>query len=194
MDRTAPTDHPISPILANRYSPYVFDSDRDVARADLTALFEAARWTMSCYNAQPWRYVVGVRSRDRATWEKVLDVLVEGNQAWARHAPVLALGLTELHFEHNGKPNPAARHDLGGASACLTMEASTRGIYVHQMLGIQPEKARAVFDLPDEIEAVTGIAIGYRGDSTAAEPKLAERDGRPRERKPLADVIIRGRL
>jgi len=194
MDRAAPADHPISPLLRGRYSPYVFDPARDVAESDLTALFEAARWTMSCYNDQPWRYVVGVRSRDPETWNKVLDVLVEGNQAWARHAPVLALGLTALNFERNGNRNPAARHDLGAASACLTVEASSRGLYVHQMLGIEPEKARKIFALPDDIEAVTGIAIGYRGSLDEADDKLADRDQRPRERRPLSEIIIRGGL
>ena len=194
MNRTAPADHPISPLLANRYSPYVFDPDRSVSSTDLASVFEAARWTMSCYNEQPWRYIVGARDRNAAVWEQVLSVLVEGNQAWARHAPVLALGVTARYFERNGMPNPAARHDLGAASANLTVEASARGLHVHQMLGIEPEKASEVFELPDSLEPVTGIAIGYLGDAAAAPAALAERDARPRERRPLGELVIRGGL
>ena len=147
MSHAAPTDHPIHEVLTGRYSPYVFDAGRSVSQADLQSIFEAARWTMSCYNEQPWRYIVGVRERDASTWEQVLECLVEGNQAWAQHAPVLGLGLTRKTFERNGKDNPAARHDLGAASANLTVEAVARGLQVHQMLGIVPDRAIELFEL-----------------------------------------------
>ncbi len=194
MSRTVPANHPINALLAERYSPYVFDADRGVDRAELASLFEAARWTMSCYNEQPWRYIVGVRARDPETWQDVLSVLVEGNQTWARNAPVLALGVIQTHFKRNGEHNPVARHDLGAASANLTVEAMSRGLFVHQMLGILPDKAREVFDLTDDLEAVTGMAIGYPGDPAQADPELAARDQRARERRPVREFIIRGGL
>lgn len=192
MDRNAPTDYPIHEPLERRFSPYAFDPERNVAEEDLRALFEAARWTMSSYNAQPWRYVVGVRERNRAVWDQVLCVLVEGNQAWARNAPVLALGVVEHHFEHNGKPNKAATHDLGAASAALTVEATVRGLHVHQMIGIEPDRAREVFDLRGSLEPLTGIAIGYLGEPGAVDEQYAQRDTRPRERKPVDELVIRG--
>ena len=120
MSRTAPTDYPIHDLLRQRWSPYAFNPNRSVSDDDLRALFEAARWTMSSYNAQPWRYIVGVRERSPAVWDQVFSILVEGNQPWAKNAPVLALGLVEHNFEHNGKENKAAIHDLGAASASLT--------------------------------------------------------------------------
>jgi len=194
MSQYNPVDYPVHELLARRWSPYAFDPGRDVPEADLRSLFEAARWTMSSYNAQPWRYIVGVRSRDPALWESVLDVLVEGNQPWARHAPVLALGIVEQLFEHNGKPNKAAAHDLGAASAFLTLEATARGLCVHQMIGIQPDRARESFGLAESLEPLTGLAIGYPGDGAALEPAYRERDARPRQRKMLHELIIEGSL
>lgn len=190
----APIDHPIHELLASRHSPYAFDPNRGVSEADLTSLFEAARWTMSSYNAQPWRYIVGARERDPDTWDKLYSVLVEGNQPWAKNAPVLALGVIELNFEHNGKPNKAAAHDLGAASAMLTLEATARDLVVHQMIGIEPERAREVFGLADGQEALTGLAIGYAGSADQIPDAYAERDAKPRERKPLSELIIRGSL
>jgi len=194
MSQHNPVDYPVHELLARRWSPYAFDPGRDVPEADLRSLFEAARWTMSSYNAQPWRYIVGVRSRDPVLWEGVLDVLVEGNRPWARHAPVLALGIVEHLFEHNGKPNKAAAHDLGAASAMLTVEATARGLCVHQMIGIQPDKAREIFGLAESLEPLTGLAIGYPGDGAALEPAYRERDARPRQRKMLHELIIEGNL
>ena len=42
---------------------------------------------------------------------------------WATNAPVLARGLVRTTCEYNGKPNVAAEHALGAASALLTIEA-----------------------------------------------------------------------
>jgi nitroreductase len=172
----------------------VFDPQRTVGSDDLHALFEAARWSMSSYNAQPWRYIVGVRDRSPLVWEQVFSVLLEGNQAWARHAPVLLLGLAEQRFEYNGKTNKAALHDLGTASASLTFEATARGLTVHQMTGIDPRKARQIFDLDESIEPFTALAIGYAGNLDTADAEHARRDRSARDRKPLEQIILQGRM
>ncbi|MBT8069959.1 MAG: nitroreductase family protein [Gammaproteobacteria bacterium] len=187
-----PTNHPIHQALGSRWSPYSFDPEREVSTGDLAGIFEAARWTMSSYNAQPWRYIVGVRNRTQAVWEQVFESLLEGNQAWARNAPVLALGLTEALFEHNGKPNMAYQHDLGAASASLTFEASTRGLVVHQMIGIDREKACDLFHLTGTIQPFTGLAIGYVGSADSVGEEYAKRDLNKRERKPMDEIIIHG--
>ena len=190
----APVDHPIHDLLIRRHSPYAFDPARAVGPADLTALFEAARWTMSSYNAQPWRYIVGDRFRTESIWENVYSVLVEGNRPWAVNAPVLALGVVECNFAHNGKPNRTATHDLGAASAMLTVEATARGLVVHQMAGVEPDRAREVFELDGSLEVITALAIGYPGAANQIPEAYAERDARPRERKALSEIIIAGTL
>lgn len=189
--KNAETDYPVHALIAKRWSPYVF-SDRTIPKEDLCSLFEAARWTMSSYNAQPWRYILGIRGHSDALRDQIFSVLLEGNQVWAKQAPVLVLGLAEHNFEHNGKPNRAAVHDLGAASAQLTLEATARGLCVHQMVGIDPDKARKVFDLPDSIEPVTGLAIGYPGNTDDTDEEYASRDERPRERKSLQDILLLG--
>ncbi|MCY3803657.1 MAG: nitroreductase family protein [Gammaproteobacteria bacterium] len=189
--KNAESEYPVHELIGKRWSPYVF-ADRAVPRDDLRSLFEAARWTMSSYNAQPWRYIVGILGYSDALRDQVFSVLLEGNQAWAGRAPVLALGLVEHNFEHNGKPNKAAVHDLGAASAQLTLEATARGLCVHQMVGIDPDKAREVFDLPDSIEPFTGLAIGYPGKAEDADEEFASRDSRPRVRKPMQDIFLAG--
>lgn len=190
----APVTHPVHELLAQRHSPYAFDPRRPVGESDLRSLFEAARWTMSSYNAQPWRYIVAARDRDPETWERLFGVLVEGNQPWARNAPVLALGVLRNTFEYNDKPNKAAAHDLGAASAMLTVEATARGLVVHQMIGIEPARAREEFRLGEEYEPLTALAIGYEGSAGDIPESYAERDRGERQRKPLSDIIIGGAL
>jgi len=190
VQKQAAPDHPIHELIARRWSPYAF-ADRPVAVDDLRSLFEAARWAASSYNEQPWRYIVATKA-DPPEFDRVLSCLVEGNQAWAKAAPVLALGCVSLRFALNNKPNAAAVHDLGIASATLTLEATARGLFVHQMIGIVPEKARETYRIPEEYQPLTGLAIGYPADPQEAPEKYRERDLAPRTRKPLAEFVFGG--
>jgi len=188
--KKAVTDYPILQALAARWSPYGFD-DRPVRPADLRSLFEAARWAPSSYNEQPWRYLVATKE-DPREFERLLGCLVEGNQVWAKAAPVLALGIVSLRFTRNDKDNRAAVHDLGLAAGNLVAEATSRGLSVHQMIGILPDKAREVYRIPEHYEAWTALAIGYRTDAAKREGAPDERDLTPRQRKPLSEFVFAG--
>lgn len=190
MTKAASPGHSIHEFLVRRWSPYAF-SDRPVAPEDLRSLLEAARWAASSYNEQPWHYIVATKDRPE-DFAQVLSCLVEGNQAWARFAPVLALAVASLNFKRNGKPNKAAIHDLGLAAASLTFEATARGLSVHQMIGIVPEKAREVFRIPEGFEPFTGLAIGYVGDPSRLPEPLRPRDLAPRQRRPLREFVFGG--
>jgi len=184
--RAAP-DHPIQQLLVERYSPYGF-AERTVSKADLLSLFEAARWAASSYNEQPWSYILAMRE-DGEQFQRVLSCLLEANQAWAKAAPVLAIGCTRLNFTRNGQPNRVAIHDLGLASANLSFEATARGLAVHQMAGIVPEKVREIFQVPPDVQPETGLAIGYAADPDSEPEPLRQKDSSPRTRKPLSQFV-----
>ncbi len=186
--KIATLDHPIQPLIADRWSPYAF-ADRGVSVADLQSLFEAARWAPSSYNEQPWSYIVATREQPEL-FARVLSCLVEGNQAWAKAAPVLGLGCTNLRFKLNGKDNDAAQHDLGLASGNLCLEATARGLVVHQMIGILPDRARELFHVPDGVRPLTGLAIGYADAPDKLPDGLKQRDLNPRTRKPLGEFLF----
>ncbi len=180
-------DHPVQDVVAQRWSPYVF-AQRSMEPDDVMSVFEAARWAASAFNEQPWRFMVATRDNpDQFT--KMLSSLVEPNQAWAQNAAVLALGLTRTVFTRNGNPNSTAVHDLGLASANLTVEATARGLAVHQMSGILPDLARETFQIPEEFEVVTALAIGYPGEPSG---ELGLRDKAPRSRRPLQETLFAG--
>lgn len=178
----------IQPELARRWSPYAW-GDREVADADLVAILEAARWAPSSYNEQPWRYIVA-RRKDAAAFAKALSCLVEGNQAWAKNVQVLMFGVVVTKFARNGKANRAAEHDLGLASGNICVEATARGLHVHQMIGIVPDKVREAYGVPADCEPLTGLAIGYVGDDPSLPEALKERDRPPRTRRALAATVF----
>ena len=187
----AVTDYPVHDLIASRWSPYSF-ANRPVSDDDLRSLFEAARWAASSYNEQPWSYMVA-KKEDADEFGRLLSCLVEANQVWAKAASVLALGISRLNFARNNNPNRAAIHDLGLAAGNLVLEATSRGLAVHQMIGILPDKARELYSVPEGHEPMTALAIGYAGDPMDLPEQFRPRDSARRPRKPLKEFIFGGK-
>jgi len=190
MQKPAITDHPVQDSIRERWSPRAF-SDKLISPDVLRSLFEAARWAASSYNDQPWTYLVATKD-DQENYSKMLGVLMDMNAAWAKQAPVLALSVARRHFKHNGAANPVALHDVGAANASLTMEATARGLAVHQMAGFHRDKARETFKIPEGWDPVSAIAIGYPGDPTTLPEQLQQSELAPRTRKPLSEFVMTG--
>lgn len=186
----AVTDYTVDNLIASRWSPYSF-ADRSLSDEDLRSLFEAARWAASSYNEQPWSYIVA-KKEEPNEFERLLSCLVEANQRWAKSASALALSISRLN-SHNNKPNRAAFHDLGLAAGNLVLEATARGLAVHQMIGILPEKARELYSIPDGYEPLTALAIGYAGNPAELPEEIRARDGARRPRKPLKEFVFAGK-
>ncbi len=191
MHKRAPTDFPVHDFIAERWSPRAF-SDKSVEPELLASLFEAARWAPSSSNEQPWAYIVAAKE-DPQNFEKLVSVLVPGNTPWAKNAPVLALAVAELAFAKNGTPNRNAQYDVGAASAWLTVEATSRGLFVHQMAGYDADKARQVFEIPAGWEPIAAMAIGYPGEADSLPEPYGEREKSPRTRKALSTFVMTGK-
>lgn len=191
MEKPAPTQIPIHELLTRRYSPYGFDA-RPVPPATLQRLMEAARWAPSCFNEQPWSFLVAT-SDNPAEYDRMLECIVEGNRGWARTAPVLMISVASLAFAHNGKPNRHAYHDVGAATADLTVQAVSEGISVHPMGGIDLEKARVTYGIPATHDPVAGIAIGYAADFNTLPEPLKQRALAPRSRKSADQFVFSGK-
>jgi nitroreductase len=191
--KRAKTAHPVHPLVADRWSPYVFDG-RPVERDKLLTCLEAASWAASSFNEQPWSFLVAERE-DKAEFQRLLGCLTESNQAWAQHAGALLLTVVQRSFSRNGKPNRVAEHDVGQAATTLTTQATALGLHVHQMAGVELAKCRTTYNIPEGYDPLTAIAIGYAGDpDKAGDPKLAERDRGPRQRKPLSQFVYTGQF
>jgi nitroreductase len=190
LQKSAETSAPIHDLIRERWSPRAFSS-RHIEKEKLRSLFEAARWAASSYNAQPWYFIVATKE-DPEDYKKILDCFVEFNQGWAKNAPVVALSVARMKFEHNGTPNNHAFHDVGQAAANLALQATALGLQVHQMAGILPDNAREIFRIPDGYEPVAGFAIGYPGDHADLPDTLREQERAPRTRKPLDSFVFTG--
>ncbi len=183
-----PVAHDIHPLIQQRWSPRAFD-DRPISTDHLNSLFEAIRWSASSMNAQPWEFIYA-RKGDPAH-ERIVESLMDGNKPWAQHAPILLITMIRKHFD-NGTENGSAKHDLGLAIGNLSLQATDMGIGLHQMGGFYPAKAREIFDLPEDVEAVTAIALGYFGDPDSLEEPFKSKEIAQRTRKPIESFAFEG--
>ena len=99
MEKPTNNQYPINELLEQRWSSLAF-ADRMVSSEVLLSLLEAARWSPSCFNAQPWSFIVATKENS-AEYERLFSCLVEGNKPWASLAPVLMISVAQLSFDKN---------------------------------------------------------------------------------------------
>ncbi|HSP63912.1 MAG TPA: nitroreductase family protein [Pyrinomonadaceae bacterium] len=190
MEKPAETKYPIEEILRSRWSPRAF-SDRLVEPEKLQSLFEAARWAASSFNEQPWNFIIATKQKPEEH-TRLLSCLVEGNQRWARPAPVLVVSVGKLNFAKTGKPNRHAFHDVGLAVQNMVVEATALGLFVHQMAGFSPEKVRETYGVPGGFEPVAAMAIGYGVAKDELPEPFREFDLGARSRNPVSSFVFEG--
>jgi nitroreductase len=179
----------INPVFINRWSPRgmtgeVLDDE------DLMALFEAARWAPSSYNNQPWRFIYAKRNTE--SWNRLFDLLLEGNRVWAKDSAAIAVLISRKNFERNVKPSVTHQLDAGAAWENLALEACFRGIVTHGMEGFDYPRARQELEIPEDYDILAMIAIGKRGSKEKLPPPLRDREF-PTDRKPLKEIIMEGK-
>lgn len=189
MDKNAQTEFAIHELLAKRWSPRAF-TDRELSPKEVGALFEAARWAPSSSNLQPWHYVYALRGEP--AFDELASLLKGNNARWAPNASMLLLVATKMSSKYG--PNRHAYYDAGQSVAHLTVQATALGLSVHQMGGFDVEAAPERAGLPDGYEPVVMVAVGTRADPDTLPDDLAERERKPRERKPLSEIISHGRF
>ena len=186
IDRHAQTSVPIHPLLASRHSTRAFEAGVDLSDGQITALLEAARWSPSAGNTQPWRFIVA--RRETPEFKRVLDCLNPGNAEWAQHASVL---LVAVRVESNERgPLSHAAYDLGQSMAHMTFQAAAEGLTVRQMAGFDAEALAGEFELPAELKPTAVAAIGVAGDPTRLADAVAGPDRATRARLPLDELVI----
>lgn len=178
----------LNDLLAQRWSPRAF-SPRPVEPEKLVRLFEAARWSPSSMNEQPWRFVVATKN-DAPVYNALVATLSEGNRLWADRAPVLVLAVAQSTFSRNGRPNRHSLFDLGQAVANLTVEAVHLNLAVHQMGGFDAESTRKFFSIPQEFEPVVVFAVGYSDRPETLPEGLRQREESSRSRRPLESMVF----
>jgi len=186
LTRTAPTESPILDVLAERWSTRIFDREAPLDEVAFASALEAARWTPTGANTQPWRLIVA--RRDSEAHAAIMATLAGFNSAWAGAAAALVVFVAET--TRDGQPMTWALYDTGQVAAHLTVQAHANGLFTHQMGGFDRAAISEAFGLDENFTPITIMAVGNLGDSSAAHEALVERENTPRARRPIAESLL----
>ena len=174
-------DYEVSERFMKRWSPRSFDSSSPLYDEDIHKLFEAARWSPSSFNHQPWTFLYAHKGDDY--YETYLSLLNDFNKEWAAEAPLIGFIVAHLK-DPKGNENRHALFDCGAAWMALTMQARDLGLYTHGMGGIHYESCYEKLEIPnDEYQVVCAFVVGKKGpakelpDDLKKEEKMNERLG-----------------
>ncbi len=191
-DNTRVAGHPINRAFLDRWSPRAFTGEA-IPQETLFSIFEAARWAPSSYNSQPWRFIYA--TRDNAHWDRLLSLLIEFNQSWAKAGSALVFIISETTMIVPGKDGRVPSHshsfDAGAAWGSMALQASMLGWAAHGMVGVDFDRAAVELKVPDDHRVEAGIVIGKQGPKSMLPEALQARE-MPSLRKPLAEIAFEG--
>ncbi len=161
--------------------------DTPLEEEKISLLFEAARWSPSAMNSQPWLYVYARSGEDLHT--RISDTLAPGNRIWAAKAPLLIVSLVKTDRD-DGHINSTAEHDTGMANHAIALQCTDLGLQAHMMGGFDHAALGALLELPPNIKPLVVMAVGYPGIPDHLPEPLRERETAPRKRKPVNEFVF----
>jgi nitroreductase len=168
---------PILPAIQERFSPRWFSLE-EIPQHDLDIMLEAARWTPSGYNSQPWFFYIS--EKGTPAYEDIALTLSVHNQ-WARTAPVFVIA---CYMKRDAKgDNQFANYDLGAAVYAFVLQATELGYYARQMGLFDAEKLKKVISIDPSHTPFVILALGKLGDYTKIDEELLARELSPHDRK-----------
>jgi len=179
-------NHSILETIQQRWSARAIDP-APVPEDDVRAVIEAARFAPSCYNEQPWRYLI---AQDQPALDTLRAFLSESNRKWAGKAPVLMLVLALNLFERNQQPNRWNQFDTGTSWGFLQLEAWRRGYVTHAMAGFDQDRARKTLHIPGHYDILCMVAMGRHGRPEDLDPLFQAKE-QPNTRRDLDSVMLK---
>jgi nitroreductase len=178
----------LHPLLAARWSPATFDPDHIAAPDEVEVIVEAARWSPSAGNSQPWAFIVG--RRGDATHQRLVARLAGSAAGWAPTASLLVANLCHRFVaDTDWDYSEFSLYDLGQAVAHMTFQAQSLGLHARQFRAFDRAGIEADFAVPEHWEVTTMTAFGRAPDGAA--PQRSRRTARGLQWPTLDDDFLR---
>lgn len=186
--KIAKTKYKVHKLIKTRWSARSF-SEKIISQEDLMTLIEAASWSFSANNEQPWRFITAQKGSE--TFDKIFSCLMPGNTPWAKNAAAYIVSLAKTTFDKEGNPpNGTAEHDLGAANMALILQAHSMDIYCHPMGGFDKMTLKETFQLADNLKPVVVIALGYLDNAEKLIEPYRTRELTPRSRQSIEELVL----
>ncbi len=151
----------------------------------INLILEAGRLAPSCANTQAWNFLV---LKDKTSLQQAHPALSRGN-AWGKDAPLMIIVTAK---EDGGCPAhglPYFMMDVGLAVENMLLQAVHLGLMGHPTAGWDEAVLKQTFAIPDEYRIVTVIFLGHPRMRDELPPEQAEREFKPKERRPLSEIV-----
>lgn len=156
-----------------------------IPQEDITRLIEAAHLAPSCFNNQPWRFVVAQGEK----LEEVKKALPGGNY-WALKAPAIVAVASHPDLDCRlSDHRDYFLFDCGLAVGFLMVQATQIGLVAHPIAGYDPLAVKRALGIPEDYILITLVVLGWPGDPADLSEKHRELELGPRIRRPLAEVL-----
>jgi len=155
--------------------------DRTIPEPTMQKLLHAMRAAPSAKNRQPWKFVV---IRDRKTIQELGRRAVD-KYGFFQQAPVViaACGYPEKAFKEQGGYRNSVDVDVAIAVTNLTLSAWEERIGSCWIGEFDEAEARKVLKVPEEVEIVVMVTLGFPADSTVFEKEKTS------TRKDLDEIV-----
>lgn len=156
-------------------------SDRKVERDAILTVLDVARLAPSACNRQPWVFLVADSEAQRAA------ILESYDRDWARTAPefIVACGLHDEAWHRGSDGKDHTDIDVAIAVEHLCLAATTIGLETCWVCNFDPKPIREAFGLPENVEPIAILPIGYPADGIDAPAK---------KRKELSEIVRWGKF
>lgn len=172
----------LAEIFVKRHSGENFQQT-PLSDEQVQTLIQAARWSPSSYNDQPWNFIFCDFYKDLDSHQKVVDSIY--GQEWVENVPLFAVVLARDNFLYNQELNEWADYDTGAAAMSMSLAATDMGLMAHQIGGFDKEQIIEDFDIPEGFRPIAIIAIGYEADNS---------ENALRTRRPVKENFFFGRF
>jgi nitroreductase len=162
-----------SELIKKRYSVRAYKPD-PVEEEKLQQVLEAARLAPTAANRQPFQLIVLHTEGRKEELGQIYD------RDWFVQAPVIicACGVSGVGWVRRDDGKSYTDVDVAIVMDHVVLAATALGLGTCWIAAFDPEAARDVLALPDDVEPIAFTPLGYAAD----EPKL-------KQRKPLSELV-----
>jgi nitroreductase len=145
--------------------------DRPIESDKLTRVLDAARLAPSARNFQDWRFVV---VQDQSLRTQLIEAA--NNQEFVGNAPTIIVACSNSDYVMRCG-QAIAPIDVSIALEHIALQATAEGLATCWIGSFFPEKVRPILGIPDNIEIIELMPIGYPADACP-----------PKKRQPLEEI------
>lgn len=176
-------DQEVNALIAVRRAKRALRSE-EIPKEVIEKLLLAAHLAPSCFNNQPWRFVVAQGDK--------LDAVkraLPGANYWALRSPAIIAVASKADLDCRLSDNrDYFLFDCGLAVGLLMVQTTQMGLVAHPIAGYEPVAVKEALGIPPDYVLITLVVLGKPGGPEGLSEKHRELEYGPRIRKPLRAV------